>query len=80
MDSNGRREQWFKFDDELVTKATPEEAIDDNFGGEESPLRRAPFPINDRPIYKRSANACEFQRIDIYLRLKSQTIFLQKNL
>eukprot|EP00741_Cyanophora_paradoxa_P021387 tig00021350_g20646.t1 len=48
-------DQWYKYDDERVTKATPEQAIQDNFGGEED----APGFQNRRvmTLSKRFSNA-----------------------
>ena len=49
------RAQWFKFDDERVTKEPPEAAIDQQFGGDDEP----PNPGYGNFNYKvtRSSNA-----------------------
>jgi len=55
------KERWFKFNDEIVTVASREEAVESNYGfGEDSDRTRpqAPMMQRSRPAPRRSSNAC----------------------
>eukprot|EP00300_Choanocystis_sp_HF-7_P014310 c18644_g1_i1.p1 GENE.c18644_g1_i1~~c18644_g1_i1.p1 ORF type:complete len:1059 (-),score=262.17 c18644_g1_i1:55-3231(-) len=57
MRSEDTREQWYRFDDDLVTMATHKAAVADNFGGVDETAFRPPLPIARRPAAKRFASA-----------------------
>ncbi len=55
------KERWFNFNDEIVTEASREEAVESNYGfGEDSDRTRpqAPMMQRSRPAPRRSSNAC----------------------
>jgi ubiquitin carboxyl-terminal hydrolase 7 len=55
------KERWFKFNDEIVTVASREEAVESNYGLGEDADRTRPQALmiqRSRPALRRSSNAC----------------------